>query len=103
MLIGRVDFMTVEGGNWLVAYLYGRLGSPDRALLAIRRRLYISTYPWPAGMAETSRMEGRWAVATGDRAGAVQAYRRYLMWRADPAPEKLAQRDSVRVELSRLK
>jgi hypothetical protein len=102
MLVGRVDFMTVEGGNWLVAYLYDRLGAPDRALVAIRRRLYISTYPWPAGMAETSRLEGRWAAATEDRAGAVQAYRRYLMWRADPAPAKRAQRDSVRTELARL-
>ncbi len=92
MLVGRGDFMAVEGANWLVAHLYGRLGAPDRALAAIRRRPYMSTFLWPPGLAETSRLEGRWAAAVGDRAGAVEAYRRYLVWRADPAPAKVPQR-----------
>jgi DNA-binding SARP family transcriptional activator/tetratricopeptide (TPR) repeat protein len=102
MLVGRGDFMAVEGANWLVAHLYDRLAAPGRALAAIRRRPYMATFVWPAGLAETSRHEGRWAAATGDREGAVRAYRRYLAWRAAPAPEKTAQRDSVRVELAGL-
>lgn len=65
-------------------------------MATIRRRPYLATFPWPAGLAESSRQEGLWAAAVGDTAGAVAAYRRYLVWRAEPEPAKLAQRDSVR-------
>jgi eukaryotic-like serine/threonine-protein kinase len=100
MLVGRGGLMTAEGFNWLVAHLYGRIGATDRALRAIRRRPYMSTFPWPAGLAESSRLEGRWAAALGDNAGAVAAYRRYLVMRRDPDAVRALQRDSVRAELA---
>jgi hypothetical protein len=99
MLVGRGGLMTAEGLNWLVAHLYGRIGATDRALRAIRRRPYMSTFPWPAGLAESSRLEGRWAAALGDSAGAVAASRRYRVMRREPDAVRALQRDSVRAEL----
>jgi hypothetical protein len=94
--------MTIECFNPLIARLYARIGVTDRALAAIRRRSQVGTYLYPVGLAETSRLEGLWAAGTGDRAGAVRAYRRYLMLRTDPEPSKIGQRDSVRAELASL-
>jgi hypothetical protein len=102
VLIGRGDLMTIECFNPLIARLYARTGVTDRALAAIRRRSQVGTYLYPVGLAETSRLDGVWGAGTGDRAGAVRAYRRYLMLRTDPEPSKIGQRDSVRAELASL-
>jgi hypothetical protein len=48
------------------------------------------------------RLEGQLAAQAGDRAGALSAYRRYLVWRANPEPERIPQRGSVRAELAAL-
>ena len=102
MLLGRGDEMTIECFNPLIARLFASIGATDRALAAIRRRSQVGTFLYPPGLAETSRLEGLWAAETGDRTGAVLAYRRYLMFRTDPEPSKIPQRDSVRSELAQL-
>jgi hypothetical protein len=50
--------------------------------------------------AESSRLEGKRAAALGDSAGAIAAYRRYLVLRREPDAVRALQRDSVRVELA---
>ena len=68
----------------VVARLYERLGEPQRALDALRRRGYLSG--WPRYLATARREEGRLALAVGDSAGAVAVYRQYLALRADAEP-----------------
>ena len=103
MLVGRMSGVIWEWFNPLIAHLYARIGATDRALAAIRRRYYVGSSFFPVGLAETSRFEGLWAAQTGDREGAKRAYRRYLMFRRNPEPSKVPQRDSVVRELSELK
>lgn len=77
-----------------------------RALAAVRRGR-----PWGTWTTDLSaglivdflREEGRLAAATGDTAGAVQAYEHYLALRDDPEPPWRAQRDSVQAELATLR
>jgi len=68
----------------VVARLYERLGEPGRALAAIRRRAYMSS--WPRYLATARREEGRLALAFGDTVGAVASYRGYLALRAEAEP-----------------
>jgi hypothetical protein len=87
--------------NLLLAQLWERQGDLPRALQAVRRRsggfmlapFFLSTF---------LREEGRLAQLTGDSAGAIRAYRHYLVLRSDPDPTLQPQRDSVRAELHRL-
>jgi hypothetical protein len=53
-------------------------------------------------LSSVMREEGRLAAVTGDTSGAVRAYRHYLALRADPDPELVPQRDSVRAALDTL-
>jgi len=48
------------------------------------------------------RDEGRWAALAGDTASAIRAFRHYLLWREDPEPSLIPERDSVLAELTRL-
>jgi DNA-binding SARP family transcriptional activator/TolB-like protein len=68
----------------VVARLYERLGEPSRALDAIRRRGYMSS--WPRYLATARREEGRLALAAGDTVGAIASYRQYLALRAEAEP-----------------
>ena len=87
--------------NLLLARLWERQGDLPRALQAVRRRsggfmlapVFLSTF---------LREEGRLAQATGDRPGAIRAYRHYLVLRSDSDRALRPQRDSVRAELHRL-
>ena len=87
--------------NLLLARLWERQGDLPRALQAVRRRsggfmlapVFLSTF---------LREEGRLAQATGDRPGAIRAYRHYLVLRSDSDRALQPQRDSVRAELHRL-
>ena len=45
---------------------------------------------------------GRWAALAGDTASAIRAFRHYLLWREDPEPSLIPERDSVLAELTRL-
>jgi hypothetical protein len=89
-----------EEYNLAASYLLEEVSSPGRALAAARRR----SYDWdaPYFVAAFLRQEGRLAELTGNRAGAISAYRHYLKLRENPEPQLLAQRDSVRAALAKL-
>ncbi|HTO73210.1 MAG TPA: hypothetical protein VMJ30_05295, partial [Gemmatimonadales bacterium] len=93
------------GGSWAgleLAQLYMAQGRMDRALKAIRRRWLPLGDPVLTGLAESYRLEGKLTALTGDKVGAIRAYRTYLRMRLDPEPSKIPQRDSVRAELAAL-
>jgi serine/threonine-protein kinase len=84
----------------LLAQTYESQGRVDKALIAVRRRLLELGAPSPNWLAESLRLEGRLAQKSGDRAGAIRAYRNYLLLRTDPDPSFVPQRDSVKAELA---
>ena len=105
-LRARVDSVALQGCcvavHWINLALeraYERAGLDSAALHAVRRGrwrfppMFLSTY---------LREEGRLAARTGDRAGAVRAYRHYLALRSDPEPELRAEVARVQAELARL-
>jgi tetratricopeptide (TPR) repeat protein len=87
-------------GNLIDARLHEQAGDPVAALAAVRRRVF-GLYPFPLYVTYL-REEGRLAALTGDRSGAVRAYRHYLNLRSEPEPRLQPQRDSVRAELAAL-
>ena len=89
-----------QHANLLLSRLYEAQGDLPRALESVRRRhyglgvpLYLSSY---------LREEGRLAALTGDRTGAITAYRHYLALRQDPEPSLRPQVDQVRREMAKL-
>jgi tetratricopeptide (TPR) repeat protein/TolB-like protein len=82
----------------LLARAWEARGQPARALAAIRLRAFGAGYSegccW--------REEGRLAAVVGDTAGAIRAYRTYLIMHQDAEAILIPQRDSVRAELVRL-
>jgi hypothetical protein len=92
----RIDAL----GNLIVAGLWEASGDVPRALAAIRRRIYGLGYP--AFLTTMLREEGRLADLAGDRAGAIDAYTRYLALRSDPEPSLQPEVERVRAELARL-
>jgi hypothetical protein len=88
--------------NYDLALAYGRRGEFAKAASVARRMLrWISTSPVPRRMLHL-RHEGRWAALAGDTARAIKAYNEYLMWRYNPEPVLVPQRDSVVAELAAL-
>ena len=85
----------------VIARLYRRLGMPERALAALRRRPYLSAV-WPRYLATELREEGDLARHTDDAAGALTAYRRYLALRTRPEPTAQPALDSVRAQVAAL-
>jgi len=83
--------------NQLLARLFADVGDTTRALAAIRRR--HRDWGFDVMRASNLRLEGRLAAAVGDTAGAIGAYRKYLVLRSHPEPFLVPQRDSVRTEL----
>ncbi len=87
--------------NVLLAKLWERHGDLAGALRAARRGPgqlmgrpnYLTTF---------LREEGRLAALTGDKAGAIRAYQRYLMLRYDPEPSVRPEVDRVRSHLAAL-
>jgi len=86
--------------NFALAHAYEESGDEAGALRAIRRGV---GYNPPRMLSVQLREEGRLAARLGDRAGAIRAYEHYLALRSDPEPAFLAQRDSIRAEVNRLK
>ena len=82
--------------------LLSAVGEPQRALVASRRRHLALGSPQFAGIAATLLLEARLAAALGDREAAIRAYGGYLLWRQNPEPRLIPQRDSARAELARL-
>jgi len=102
-----VDSMALEGccefapfGNLELARAYELSGHDSSALRVIRRGIWF--YP-PRMLSTHLREEGKLAARLGDRAGAIRAYEHYLALRSDPEPPLIAQRDSIRAEVNRLK
>jgi tRNA A-37 threonylcarbamoyl transferase component Bud32/tetratricopeptide (TPR) repeat protein len=87
-------------GNLIAARLHEQRGESEQALQALRRRVFDLF--WSPEYTRYYREEGRLAALTGDRAGAVAAYNRYLRIRFEPEPRLRAQRDSVLAELAAL-
>jgi DNA-binding SARP family transcriptional activator/tetratricopeptide (TPR) repeat protein/TolB-like protein len=86
--------------NYEIALAFARRGDYAAAAAAVRRRFH-DLLPLPKLVPEL-RDEARWAALSGDTASAVKAYRHYLLWRENPEPSLLPQRDSVQRELDAL-
>ena len=93
--VGFEDFAPIE-----IARMRERLGDVPAAVAVIRRHAY--SYHLSDYLAVKLREEGRLAALTGDRAGAVRAYRHYLALRSNAEPSLRPKIDSVRAELARL-
>ena len=80
----------------VLAGAWEQAGDPARA------RAALHYHPFPLFGDAMLRQEGRLAALAGDTAGAVAAYRRYLLLHQDAEPVLIPRRDSVRAELARL-
>ena len=80
------------------ARLFEENGDLERALRLMRHRSYYSTM----SLAFSLREQGRLAALTGDREGAIAAYRHYLILRSDPEPALAEEAGSVRAALAEL-
>ncbi len=107
-LVASVPSVTtwlLAAANLTAARLWEAEGDLDRALVAVRRRPYITDVNEPrvlVGLSTMLREEGRLAAITGDTAGAITAYRRYLALRDDPEPAVTGEVAEVRTDLARL-
>ena len=104
----RLDSVALEGCcgtdivywvNLVVARAYEAAGRDADALRAVRRGVWH--FP-PQLLSTYLQEEGRLAARLGDTAGAIRAYRHYLLLRSDPEPSLRLKVDSVRAELVRL-
>lgn len=91
----------LSDANLILAALWERAGDLPKALQALRRRSE-SFGRAPLYMTSFLREEGRLAALTGDTLGAILAYRRYLVYRRDPAPSLRPAAEEVRRELAAL-
>jgi DNA-binding SARP family transcriptional activator len=99
----RADYVGQSlGSNLIIARAAEAQGDLPFALRAVRRRAggygllpmwYLSSF---------LREEGRLAALTGDTAGAIRAYRHYLVLRPDPEPEVRSEVADVRSKLAKL-
>jgi len=87
-------------GNLVAARLWDVAGDLPRALVSIRRRRFADGMS-PIFMTYL-REEGRLAALTGDRRGALNAYRRYLDLRSSAEPLMQPQLQAVRSEVRAL-
>jgi hypothetical protein len=107
-LLTRVDSAVRSGRNGEMANLgpllgargWERLDDPTHALATLRRQFRLWGFEIYAST--KLREEGRLATLTGDRAGAIRAYRQFLHLRRDPEPSLRADTERIRAELRRL-
>jgi TolB-like protein len=110
VLLARADSIyihSIAGIYWYygiaMSRLHAAIGDEVEALRLLRRRTVAVESPNDiALLSSVMREEGRLAAVTEDTSGAVRAYRHYLALRADPDPELVPQRDSVRAALDTL-
>jgi DNA-binding SARP family transcriptional activator len=102
----RLDSLTLRGccagPKWIglaAARLHELAGDDASALRVLRAGRWL--FP-PQYLSTYLRQEGRLAARTGDRDGAIRAYRHYLVLRSNPEAELRAEVDRVRAELARL-
>ncbi len=95
----------LAAANLTAARLWEHEGDLDRALTATRRRLYITDLAEQRVLVALStllREEGQLAARTGDREGAIRAYRKYLALRSEPEASLAPQAARVRAALDSL-
>ena len=90
----------VNSLNLIVVRLLEAQGDLSGALAAIRRNTYHWNYQ--SYLSSCLREEGRLAALTGDRPGAIRAYRHYLALRSNPEPALAAEVKRVRVAVEDL-
>ncbi len=95
-------FVSTDPSHLVQSRLHEALGDDAAALRALGRMLEPLGQPRIEGLPLRLRTEGRLAARLGQRDRAINAYRTYLMWRANPEPSLIPQRDSVRAELAKL-
>jgi serine/threonine-protein kinase len=95
-----LTYQNLTYANLVVSQLREQGGDAAGGLAAARRRPYHGA--GAAHLASFLRLEGRLAQATGDRPGAINAYRHYLALRSSVEPSMQAEVDRVRAELARL-
>ena len=107
--VSRLDSLMLSGpavgdagtyAHIAVARLYERLGMPERALAAIRRRPYMAG--WPRYLATARREEGMLASRLGERDRALMAFRQYLALMQEPEEPVQPLVSAVRAEVARL-
>ncbi len=105
-LMNRVDSLALQGccesthyANLVLARLRERAGDALGALKGVRRARWY--FP-PEYLSSSLREEGRLAALTGDRQGAIRAYRHYLTLRSTPEPAMRREVEHIRSELARL-
>ena len=84
--------------NYDLALGYAQRGEYALATAAVRRQFHDS-FPLQR-LVLRLRQEGRWAAMAGDTTAAITALKRYLVWRSNPEPSLIPQRDSVMTELA---
>lgn len=94
------DELMLSIGNMATSRLYERNGDRASALRAIQRRAF-SPGTLDLGVAAL-REEARLRAATGDRAGAIKRYRKYLDLHLRAEPSLKQQDDAARRDLARL-
>ena len=96
-LADPVEVPWASYGNLIAARLHEERGEIPAALAAVRRRrVGIAWFPH---YVKYLREEGRLAALTGDRAGAIRAYRHYLALRGEAEPALQPEVKRVREEL----
>ena len=107
--VSRLDSLMLSGpavgdagtyAHIAVARLYERLGMPERALAAIRRRPYMAG--WPRYLATARREEGLLAARLGQRERALTLLQHYLALMVDPEEPVRPLVGAVRAEIARL-
>jgi len=93
----------LSAANLTVARLQEENGNLAAALAATRRR-FDTFVPkrMLVALSTQLREEGRLSALTGDREGAIRAYRSYLALRSDPEPSVSGEVGRIRTELNRL-
>jgi len=97
---GAIDWLSLLYENLVLARLHELQGDLRSALAATRRRVTFCCSV--AFLSSYLREEGRLAALTGDRQGAVRAYRHYLSLRANHEAELRPEVQRVRRELAGL-
>ncbi|MGH7514898.1 MAG: protein kinase domain-containing protein, partial [Gemmatimonadales bacterium] len=99
VLTNPLDAWMPSLGNLVAAQLHEARGELGAALAAARRRSWGEVCPH---YVVSHREEGRLAALTGDTAGAIRAYRRYLALRGDAEPRLQPRVRQVRSALAAL-
>ena len=110
--IERLDSLLASGpdmttymmtaANLELAEIFEDRGQPDRALRAVRRRIYQYDRT-PFALATMLREEGRLATMTGDYEGAIRAFEHFLALRPNPEPEFVSEVEAIQGEVARLR